>query len=59
MCYEKNAFNVLKTALKPCSTEPLTGFYRDGHCRTFKNDFGEHIICSPTSLLKVLQCPSL
>ena len=46
MCYEKNAFNVLKTNLKPCSTDPLTGFYRDGHCKTFKNDFGEHIICS-------------
>ena len=46
MCYEKNAFNVLNTELKPCSTEPLTGFYRDGHCRTFNNDVGEHIICS-------------
>ncbi len=46
MCYEKNAFNVLNTELKPCSTEPLTGFYRDGHCKTFNNDVGEHIICS-------------
>ena len=46
MSHEKNAFNVLNTELKPCSTEPLTGFYRDGHCRTFNNDVGEHIICS-------------
>ena len=46
MCYEKNAFNVLNTELKPCSTEPLTGFYRDGYCKTFNNDVGEHIICS-------------
>ena len=46
MCYEKNAFNVLNTELKPCSTDPLTGFYRDGHCKTFNNDVGEHIICS-------------
>ena len=26
MCYEKNAFNVLNTELKPCSTDPLTDF---------------------------------
>ena len=50
MCYEKNAFNVLNTELKPCSTDPLTGFYRDGHCRTFNNDVGEHIICSEMTI---------
>ena len=50
MCYEKNALNVLNTELKPCSTEPLTGFYRDGHCRTFDNDVGEHIICSEMTI---------
>ena len=46
MCYEKNALNVLETKLQPCSMNPLTGFYRDGHCKTFNNDFGQHIICS-------------
>ena len=46
MCYEKNALNVLKTKLQTCSTNPLTGFYRDGHCKTFNNDVGQHIICS-------------
>jgi len=46
MCYEKNALNVIGTGLIPCSTNPLTGYYRDGLCRTFKNDIGEHIICS-------------
>lgn len=46
MCYEKNAYNVLQTKLKPCSFDPLTGFYRDGYCKTFNNDIGEHIICS-------------
>ena len=42
MCYEKDALNVLKTELKPCSIDPLTGFYRDGHCKTYNNDIGEH-----------------
>ena len=46
MCYEKNALNVLETRLQPCSKDPLTGFYRDGHCKTFNNDVGQHIICS-------------
>ena len=46
MCYKKNAKNVLGTELIPCSMDPITGFYRDGYCKTFKNDTGEHIICS-------------
>ena len=46
MCYEINALNVLETKLQPCSKNPLTGFYRDGHCKTFNNDVGQHIICS-------------
>lgn len=46
MCYEKNATNVLGTSLVPCSVDPITGFYRDGYCKTFNNDSGEHIICS-------------
>ena len=25
---------------------PLTGYYRDGYCRTDKNDFGKHTICA-------------
>ena len=46
MCFENSSKNVLGTKLIPCSHEPLTGFYRDGYCRTFKNDIGEHIVCS-------------
>ena len=37
--------NVLGQALQPCSFEPLTGFFRDGCCRTDKTDIGEHIVC--------------
>lgn len=31
--------------LEPCGTEPLTGFYRDGCCRTGAQDIGSHTIC--------------
>ncbi len=37
--------NVLGQALQPCSFAPLTGFFRDGCCRTDKTDRGEHIVC--------------
>ena len=38
--------NVLGTDLVPCSHDPLTGFYRDGCCRTDSDDLGKHIICA-------------
>jgi uncharacterized protein (DUF2237 family) len=38
--------NVLGGPLESCSTEPLTGFYRDGCCRTGPGDFGSHTICA-------------
>ncbi len=37
--------NVLNTELEPCSFEPLTGFYRDGCCRTGRDDIGMHTVC--------------
>ena len=37
--------NVLGTELKPCCTSPMTGFYRDGYCRTGQSDYGLHIVC--------------
>ena len=39
------ALNVLGTALKPCSMNPLTGFFRDGCCNTSATDFGSHTVC--------------
>ncbi len=39
------AFNVLGTALMPCSYDPLTGFFRDGCCNTAEDDTGSHVIC--------------
>jgi len=38
--------NVLGAPLQSCSTEPLTGFYRDGYCRTGSNDRGIHVVCA-------------
>ena len=37
--------NVLGGPLIPCSIEPLTGFYRDGHCNVGPEDMGCHAIC--------------
>ena len=35
--------------LEPCSHEPLTGFFRDGCCRTGPSDLGRHTICAVVS----------
>ena len=39
------ANNVLGTDLQTCSTDPLTGFYRDGCCNTGADDVGLHLVC--------------
>ena len=38
--------NVLGTELQPCSTEPMTGFYRNGCCDTGAGDMGVHVVCA-------------
>lgn len=38
--------NVVGGELEECSTDPLTGFYRDGSCRTGPDDRGSHTICA-------------
>lgn len=38
--------NVLGGALAPCSTHPVTGFFRDGHCNTCATDHGSHTVCA-------------
>ncbi len=37
--------NVLGTELKCCCLNPMTGFYRDGFCRTGPEDVGLHTVC--------------
>lgn len=39
------AANVLGGRLATCSTDPMTGFYRDGCCNTGKEDAGSHTVC--------------
>ncbi|MEM9082691.1 MAG: DUF2237 domain-containing protein [Planctomycetota bacterium] len=38
--------NVLGGPLQDCSHEPLTGFFRDGCCRTDDEDHGSHTVCA-------------
>ena len=44
--YDKDARNVLGTALAPCSLDPVTGFYRNGCCETGPHDLGLHTVCA-------------
>ena len=37
--------NVVGGQLLPCSTDPLTGFYRNGCCSTGAEDLGSHTVC--------------
>lgn len=38
--------NVLGGPLEACGEDPLTGFYRDGCCRSGDEDRGSHTICA-------------
>src|SRR5918997_6486984 len=38
--------NVLGGELEPCGVDPVTGFFRDGCCRTGPEDLGRHTICA-------------
>lgn len=38
--------NVLGGALEPCSTSPMTGFFRNGSCDTCEEDRGSHTVCA-------------
>lgn len=45
----RDALNVLGSQLQTCSIEPLTGWFRDGCCRTGKGDNGVHVVCAKVS----------
>tara|TARA_Y100001968_G_C19384164_1_gene731914 strand:- start:178 stop:552 length:375 start_codon:yes stop_codon:yes gene_type:complete len=38
--------NVLGTELKICNCSPMTGWYRDGACKTDPTDLGMHTVCA-------------
>ena len=44
--YDETALNVLGQELLPCSTAPLTGFFRNGCCETGPDDLGLHTVCA-------------
>ncbi|WP_298912187.1 DUF2237 domain-containing protein [uncultured Algimonas sp.] len=41
-----DSLNVLGTPLQACSTDPMTGWFRDGCCETQAADRGRHIVCA-------------
>ncbi len=43
---EQTARIVLGQLLVPCSHDPMTGFFRDGCCRTREDDTGSHVVCA-------------
>ena len=44
-----DAINVLGEPLSPCNEDPVTGFFRDGHCNTCADDIGSHTVCIEAS----------
>ena len=40
---EKNVFG---EPLQMCCTKPMTGYFRDGLCRTISEDRGTHTVCA-------------
>ena len=40
------SLNVLGLPLEPCSSAPVTGFFRDGACNTCREDTGSHTVCA-------------
>ena len=38
--------NIFNKPLESCCTEPATGYFRDGFCRTASDDVGTHTVCA-------------
>ena len=43
LTFKKNIHN---RKIKKCSTNPMTGYYRDGYCMTGPDDLGTHTVCA-------------
>lgn len=43
---QDKAKNILGGELQVCCTDPMTGFLRDGYCRTHEHDRGTHLVCA-------------
>lgn len=42
---QAESLNVFSEPLESCSTDPVTGFFRDGCCNTSTQDLGSHTVC--------------
>jgi len=40
-----DSLNVYGAPLRPCSLQPLTGYFRNGACDTCEQDTGSHTVC--------------
>jgi hypothetical protein len=47
--------NVLGGPLECCCTDPVTGYYRDGFCRTGGGDMGVHVVCAQVRVTGSMQ----
>lgn len=45
----EEAINILGEKLEVCGCNPMTGWLRDGFCRTDENDHGIHTVCAIVS----------
>lgn len=43
---QDDSVNVLGGPLSLCGNDPVTGFFRDGHCNTCASDQGSHTVCA-------------
>ncbi len=43
---EPKPLNVFGLPLESCCTDPVTGYFRDGYCRTKQEDLGTHVVCA-------------
>ena len=50
----EESINVLGGKLQSCSTDPMTGWFRDGCCNTDNSDFGRHVDFPPILLANFL-----
>ena len=46
MMEQDESINVEGGTLGLCGTDPVTGYYRDGHCNTCAADEGSHTVCA-------------
>ena len=44
--HKPKAKNVVGGTLECCCKKPMTGFYRDGFCKTGPDDVGRHTVCA-------------